>query len=427
VRVVHVANAYTPRSGGIRTTVHALGHGYQAAGHEFVLVVPGQRTLDEDLPWGRRVTIAGPRVPGSGGYRVLADLGKVRSVLDALEPDRLEVSDRLTLRGLGRWAAAAGVPSTMIAHERVDGILRAFSPLGPRGARVAADRHNATTAQRFDRIVTTTRFAAQEFARIGIPTDHVPLGVDLEQFRPVLHVQPGPRSGLVTSAPASAQTSAQTSAQDDGVPLLVLCSRLSHEKRPDLAIDTLRVLIRAGCPARLVVAGSGPRAASLKRRARGLPVEMVGQLVDRSSVAYLLGSADVVLAPGPVETFGLAALEALACGTPVVAASTSAVAELVGGGAGCSARPEPPALAAAVARMLAVPERQRRQAARARAESFPWSRTTDTMLALHGLALHGLALPETRGTRTEEGCRGARIDLKADGREVNDRQRVKAE
>jgi alpha-1,6-mannosyltransferase len=69
----------------------------------------------------------------------------------------------------------------------------------------------------------------------------------------------------------------------------------------------------------------------------------------------------------------------------VVAASTSAVAELVGGGAGRSARPEPPALAAAVATLLAVPEARRRAAARTRAESFPWSRTTDTMLALHGL------------------------------------------
>jgi alpha-1,6-mannosyltransferase len=373
VRVVHVANAYTPYSGGIRTTVHALGQGYRAAGHDFVLVVPGQRTSDEDLPWGRRITLAGPTVPGSGGYRVLADMRKVRTLLDVLEPDRLEISDRLTLRGLGLWASAAGVSSTVIAHERVDGVLRAFSPLGARGAQLAADRHNAVTAQRFDRVVTTTRFAAQEFARIGVPTDHVPLGVDLERFRPV------------------------SRSRTDGDPLLVLCSRLSREKRPDLAVETLRVLQLAGCPARLVVAGSGPMAASLRRRARGLPVEMVGHLADRSSVAELLASADVVMAPGPVETFGLAALEALACGTPVVAASTSAVAELVGGGAGRSARPEPPALAAAVASLLAVPEVKRRQAARARAESFPWSRTTDSMLALHGLKA-----PERFSSRPEE-------------------------
>jgi alpha-1,6-mannosyltransferase len=362
VRIVHVANAYTPRSGGIRTTVHALGRGYRAAGHEFVLVVPGPRASDQELPWGRRVTLAGPRIPGSGGYRILADLRRLRTLLDTLEPDRLEVSDRLTLRGLGRWASAAGVPSTVFAHERVDGLLRTFSPLGAQGAQLAADRHNATTAERFDHVVTTTGFAAQEFTRIGVATEHVPLGVDLEQFRPAAH----PKSG--------------------GVPLLVLCSRLSREKRPDLAFQALRVMRRGGFPARLVVAGTGPLAASLARRARGLPVELVGHLGDRSAVADLLGAADVVLAPGPVETFGLAALEALACGTPVVAASTSAVAELVGGGAGRSARPQPPALPAAAAAPLAVPAVQRRAAARTRAESFPWSRTTNTMLALHALA-----------------------------------------
>lgn len=372
MRIVHVANAYTPLSGGIRTTVHALGRGYRAAGHEFVLVVPGPRADDEDLPWGRRMTVAAPRVPGSGGYRVLADLRRVRAVLDALQPDRLEVSDRLTLRGLGRWASTAGVPSTVIAHERLDGVLRAFSPLGARGARLVADRHNATTARRFDRVVTTTRFAAQEFTRIGIPTDHVPLGVDLEQFRPATHPP------------------------TDGVPLLVLCSRLSREKRPDLAVEALRVLHRGGFPARLVIAGSGPLTASLRWRARRLPVELVGHLADRSSVADLLGAADVVLAPGPVETFGLAALEALACGTPVVSASTSAVAELVEGGAGRSARPEPRALAAAVAELLAVPAARRRKAARARAELFPWSRTTDTILALHGLSA-----PDSLGPRPD--------------------------
>jgi alpha-1,6-mannosyltransferase len=293
---------------------------------------------------------------------VLAQLSTVRAVLDSLAPDRLEVSDRLTLRGLGRWASVAGVPSTVIAHERLDGVLRAFTPLGDRGAMWVSDRHNATTAEWFDRVVTTTRFAAREFARIGVPTSHVPLGVDLEQFRPPTR----PRS--------------------DGAPLLVLCSRLSREKRPDLAIETLRVLYRGGSSARLLVAGSGPLAASLRRRAQGLPVELVGHLADRRAIADLLGSADVVLAPGPVETFGLAALEALACGTPIVAASTSAVAELVEGDAGRRASLEPEAMALAVGSLLAVPEVRRRAAARARAESFPWSRTTDTMLILHGLS-----------------------------------------
>jgi alpha-1,6-mannosyltransferase len=294
------------------------------------------------------------------------------------------------------------VPSTVIAHERVDGVLRAFLPLGTRGAEQAADWHNATTAECFDRVVTTTHFAAQEFARLGIPSDHVPLGVDLEEFQPILHQATAPRSLPFT----------------EGIPLVVLCSRLSREKRPDLAIEMLRVLTQSGRPARLVIAGAGPLVRSLRRRAAGLSVELVGHLADRSAVARLLARADVVIAPGPVETFGLAALEALACGTPIVAASTSAVSELVEGDAGRRAAPEPRALAAAVLALLAVPEAKRRLAARSRAESYPWSRTTDTMLELHGLKA-----PATSSPGADRDGRRSRADRLADARRDNGQAR----
>lgn len=373
MRIVHVANAYTPRSGGIRTTVHALGHGYRAAGHELVLVVPGPKPSDEVLSWGRRIVLPGPAVPGSGGYRLLTDAAQVRAVLDVLEPDRLEVSDRVTMRRLGEWARCAGVPSLVIVHERLDLVLGAFTPLSAVTRRRWADWHNSTTARYFDRVVTTTRYASREFERIGVPTEHVPLGVDLERFTP--------------------REEGATQARDrpwlprgEVGPLLVLSSRLSREKRPDLAVDTLRVLHRRGVLARLVVAGAGPLTRSLRRHADGLPLQLLGHVGERAVLADLLGSAAVVLAPGPVETFGLAALEALACGTPVVASCTSALAEIVVDGAGRTAKPDPDALAEAVVTVLGIPEEQRRGAARRRAEAFPWSRTTSTLLALHGLS-----------------------------------------
>ena len=109
----------------------------------------------------------------------------------------------------------------------------------------------------------------------------------------------------------------------------------------------------------------------------------VGHVQDRCELARLLGAADVLLAPGPIETFGLAALEAMACGTPVVAAETSAVAELVVDGGGLTAAPSAAGLGGAVQAVMAQPDTARRRAARARAESFPWHRTVDSMLSVH--------------------------------------------
>ena len=91
LRIVHVANFYGPRSGGLRTTMHALGAGYEAAGHEMVMVVPGPADADERTPSGRRITLAAPVVPGTGGYRVITHVDRVRRVLAELGPDRLEV------------------------------------------------------------------------------------------------------------------------------------------------------------------------------------------------------------------------------------------------------------------------------------------------------------------------------------------------
>src|SRR5207249_5908493 len=88
-------------------------------------------------------------------------------------------------------------------------------------------------------------------------------------------------------------------------------------------------------------------------------------------------------APGPAETFGLAALEALACGTPVVVSAESALPEVVGE-AGASVPGED--LAAGVRAMLARPERARRAAARTRAEQYDWGTATRGFLTAHGAA-----------------------------------------
>jgi alpha-1,6-mannosyltransferase len=105
---------------------------------------------------------------------------------------------------------------------------------------------------------------------------------------------------------------------------------------------------------------------------------------DRHHLAAILASADVALNPAPIETFGLAALEALASGTPVVASRTSALVEIASGAAGQAVAPEPSALAVAVMSLLRRPIEGRRRAARRRAEEYPWSRTISAMLDVHG-------------------------------------------
>lgn len=364
VRIAQLANFYGPRSGGLRTALHHLGAGYVAHGHEVTLVVPGHRRTDEVLPSGvRRITLPAPKIPGTGGYRVV-DPWRVRSLLEQLRPDRIEVSDRLTLRGMGRWAAERGVPSVVISHERLDRLLHQFLMPEP-VARRLADWANARMAAGYDTVVCTTGFARTEFDRIGAPNVvQVPLGVDLTTFAPS-QSDPALRAELARGAEA----------------MLVHCGRLSPEKHVERSVDTVAELHESGERVRLIIAGDGPRREALQRRAAGLPVTFLGFLPGRDEVARLLATSDVSLAPGPHETFGLAALEALASGTPVVVSRSSALREIVRPTCGAVVADHAPAFAGAVSRLLDAPEPSRRAAARARAEEFTWPASVTGMLA----------------------------------------------
>ncbi|MET8680249.1 glycosyltransferase [Streptomyces sp. NPDC004647] len=368
LRIVRLANFVTPASGGLRTALRELGAGYRAAGHEPVLVIPGERERDELTAQGRVITLPGPLVPGSGGYRVLTDRRRLARLLEGLAPDRLEVSDRTTLRWTGEWARRVRVPALMVSHESVDGVLGTWGV--PEGAaRQAADRLNRRTARAYSRVVCTTAWAEREFTRIGARNIvRAPLGVDLDGRSPER------RSASLRDLYAA-----------PGDVLLVLCSRLSVEKGPGTALDALAVLRRRGVRAVLVVAGDGPLRARLAERARAerLPVTFLGHVAELADVAAHQATADICLAPGPVETFGLAALEAMACGTPVVANAGSALPAIVGTG-GAVAPGEGAAFADAVQRLLARPEQDRRAAARARAERFGWSEAVEAFLAAHG-------------------------------------------
>jgi len=376
MRIVRLANYVGPRSGGMRTALRELGTGYLAAGHDPVLIIPGRRRGDEPTAQGRVITRYGPLVPFTGRYRALLGRRRLTALLTELRPDRLEVSDRTTLRWTGQWARDHGVPAVMVSHESltglfslpadVSGMSRWRSRLLSNAATALADALNRRSARRYQRIVCTTRWAAAEFERIGTPNlTRIPLGVDLELFSPERYSD---------TARDTYAKPAQT--------LLVHCGRLSVEKKPHRSLAALAGLRAAGVDAVLVVAGDGPLRAGLERaaRRRSLPVLFAGFVTDPKQLATLLASADVVVAPGPVETFGLAALEALACGTPVVVSASSALPEVIGD-AGIAVSGED--FAEGVRAVLARDACARRAAARARGEEFGWAASVAAFLAVH--------------------------------------------
>jgi len=107
--------------------------------------------------------------------------------------------------------------------------------------------------------------------------------------------------------------------------------RLSREKG---LRELLEATAAAGSDWRLVMRGTGPAGDTLRERARQLGVQRRVSFEpytgDRDELARVYAQARCVALPGPHETFGLVALEAAACGTPVVTAESTPSVALIG-------------------------------------------------------------------------------------------------
>lgn len=369
MRIAQLASFIGPLSGGMKTAVAAIGRGYVEAGAQRLLVVPGPRDRRVTTEDGDVVQLRAPRV--GGGYRLLAEPWRVADVLDEFAPTSIEVNDKSTLVPAGWWARRRGVGSVLFSHERLDHMLPMRLGGEPR-ARAPLQWWNRTITRGFDAVVVTSRFAHAEFRSLpaaDVLVHRVPLGVDLAVFAPPLQ------------------------REESAVLRLVHAGRLSREKSPALAVATALELHRRGVAVRLDVYGEGPQRQELEQAAGDAPVVFHGHLADRRALAARLGAADIALSVCPGETFGLAVLEALACGTPVVTADRGGARELVCARSGQWGAPDPRSLADAVLELASRPADETRRAARQRAERFPWATTVDRMLEVHAGVSRPMTVP----------------------------------
>ncbi|WP_273845194.1 glycosyltransferase family 4 protein [Rubrobacter calidifluminis] len=167
----------------------------------------------------------------------------------------------------------------------------------------------------------------------------------------------------------------------DGHPderLLLFVGRLAREK----GISSLKHVLRELSGVRLAVVGDGPDRGRLEREFSGLPATFTGFL-HGEDLARAYASADLFLFPSTTETLGMAMLEAMASGLPVVAARSGASEEVVEEGkSGRLYSPKDPSgLVDAVSEILGDEERMRRlrTGARGAALGRSWEEATRTL------------------------------------------------
>lgn len=210
----------------------------------------------------------------------------------------------------------------------------------------------------------------------------IPPGVNVERFHPV------PDQGLRESLGIS-----------DQAQYLLFVGRIEPLKAVDSILHALAILrnkdpllLQHVC---LVVVGGDPFDKSdaemvwLQELARDLRVEDLVRFVgarDQNQLPAFYANAAAVLMPSDYESFGMAALEAMASGTPVIASRVGGLAYLVRDGETGYLVPvrEPQAIAVQIAELLSAPDRRNRMGRRAAevAQEYAWSNIVDRLLAI---------------------------------------------
>lgn len=352
---MHIADVtmfYAARSGGIRRYLDVKRAWLRQRAHRHTLVVPDRNGCAAD-----EGTLPLPSVPLplSGGYRLPVGMRRATHELVRLRPHLIEAGDPYHLA----WAA-------LRARDQLDARAVAFchsdlprlvaGRYGGRAERWAA-RYCGRLYRDFDAVLAPSAFLARKLEHWGVArVVQQPLGVDTEVFQPGLRT-PAARASLGAAG---------------GTRLLVYAGRFAPEKNLSVLIGAVRAL---GPPYHLLLIGAGALP-SLPSNVRVLPF-----IAERERLAAALANCDAFVHPGDQETFGLAVLEAMAAGLPVVGANEAGVAELVSPRCGVLIEPRNvAALADGITRLFASDTAALRAEARRVAEGYAWRPLLEQML-----------------------------------------------
>jgi alpha-1,6-mannosyltransferase len=387
MKTLHLTNAWHASSGGIGTFYRALIEAANQHRHEIRLVVPGDSTRVEAIGSHARVYyIQAPRAPFNPSYRILypyrflAPGTAVQKILNDERPDLIDVSEKYSLpylTGLLRIQRLRGVDfrPTVIGTscERMDENMAVY--LSGTAIAKAFTRFYMKWIYfpMFDHHIAVSEHSAEEL-RIAARGHKVqrgvwvrPMGADTVRFTPQ------------RKNPAARQRLLKLIRGTDRSVMLLYAGRLVPEKNLSLLIEAVANLRKnTECDFRLLLAGNGILFEPLQKIcAENIPgvTTFLGHIADREVLADLFANVDAFVHPNPREPFGIAPLEAMAAGLPLVAPDCGGVTAYANHSNAWLAGQSPESYAAAIRDVFDHPENRliKVEAALATARQHSWS------------------------------------------------------
>jgi alpha-1,6-mannosyltransferase len=397
LKTLHLTNCWHATSGGIATFYRALMAAANQRGHHIRLVVPGETDRVEDAgAFAKIYYVKAPRARFNREYRTIYPpryiprSGRVQEILAAERPDLVEICDKYTLNYLGGLLRRRLLPAVDfrpvvvgLSCERMDDNFRTYVGRVPFARAFCAAYMKWIYFPFFDHHIANSEYTAEELraASQGQMVDRniwiEPMGVDLGHFSPerrsaemrrrLLHDARGNRDSI----------------------LLLYVGRLAPEKHLSLLFELVAQLAdNAKRDCRLLVAGDGIERARweayCEKHAAGR-VAFLGHIKNPDELAGLFANADLFVHPNPHEPFGIAPLEAMASGLPLVAPDRGGVTSYANAENAWVAPADVGSFAAAVGESLADEAERTRRARNAlrTAAEYRWDRVAPSFLDLY--------------------------------------------
>jgi glycosyltransferase involved in cell wall biosynthesis len=338
MRIVHYSPGMRLELGGVVRAVLDWCSVLSARGHEVILA--GYKMDDVPPDWngtnGKPRLVSIPPASRPNGF-VSADA--VRLWEELLTPGtvaHLHCPWTASNMQMSRAARRRGVPYVVSIHGLLNDWSMTRSPWKKRLFLAAGGRRYLRAATK---IHCTAESERRQIGRwLGdVPSVVLPLLVDLSPY----------------------QACGQSSAARNGEPLLLFLSRLHEQKGVDILIEAAALLRTTGRRFKLAIAGTTMDAdyqkrleAQIARHDLGDIVQFVGFVTGAEKIA-LYQSADLFVLPTRHENFGLALIEAMAAGTPVLTTRGADIWQEIAAAGGTISENNPAALCDAIVKLLA--------------------------------------------------------------------------
>lgn len=380
MRVVLYSETFLPHIDGLVTRLTHTLTWLNRFGDEALVIAPSLDGLPREFAGARILGAPSMVIPMyrdlKFGFPLL--FPRIRAAIDAFAPDVIHaVNPFLTSVGGVHYARRTGTPLVASFHTQVAEYVSRYH-LG--FLRQPLWRHVINLHNQADLNLCTSH--QMQAALRGRGIHDVALwapGVDFERFTPI-HRSDAWRARLSGGHPDAT--------------ILLYVGRLAPEK----TLERLLPVIQRLPNSRLAFVGAGPEAATLRRVFAGAPVTFIGSLTGQD-LAAAYASADIFALPSSTETLGLAAIEAMASGLPVIGADRGGIPDIVlNGETGLLFDPDQPATLIRAATILAADPARRHamgEAALARARRWSWEESTRGLRAYYELAIqsHGNGSP----------------------------------